>query len=52
MGLPGMVPSGGCGTRRPAREPRDHRISTLRRYVEALGGELEITAVFPSTGSN
>jgi predicted transcriptional regulator len=25
----------------------DHRISTLRRYVEALGGELEITAVFP-----
>lgn len=24
----------------------DHRISTLRRYVEALGGRLEITAVF------
>jgi hypothetical protein len=24
----------------------DHRISTLRRYVEALGGELEICAVF------
>jgi hypothetical protein len=24
----------------------DHRISTLRRYVEALGGELEIAAVF------
>ena len=24
----------------------DHRISTLRRYVEALGGELEVTAVF------
>jgi hypothetical protein len=24
----------------------DHRISTLRRYVEALGGELEITARF------
>lgn len=24
----------------------DHRISTLRRYVEALGGKLEITAVF------
>lgn len=23
----------------------DHRISTLRRYVEALGGTLEITAV-------
>jgi transcriptional regulator with XRE-family HTH domain len=23
----------------------DHRISTLRRYVEALGGELEITFV-------
>ncbi len=23
----------------------DHRISTLRRYVMALGGELEITAV-------
>lgn len=23
----------------------DHRISTLRRYIEALGGELEITAV-------
>jgi predicted transcriptional regulator len=24
----------------------DHRISTLRRYVEALGGELEVSAVF------
>jgi hypothetical protein len=24
----------------------DHRISTLRRYVEALGGELEVTALF------
>jgi DNA-binding XRE family transcriptional regulator len=24
----------------------DHRISTLRRYVEALGGELEVIAVF------
>ena len=24
----------------------DHRISTLRRYVGALGGKLEITAVF------
>jgi helix-turn-helix protein len=24
----------------------DHLISTLRRYVEALGGELEVTAVF------
>jgi predicted transcriptional regulator len=23
----------------------DHRVSTLRRYVEALGGEIEITAV-------
>jgi hypothetical protein len=27
----------------------DHRISTLRRYVEALGGELEVTAVFGAT---
>jgi len=24
----------------------DHRISTLRRYIEAMGGEIEITAVF------
>jgi transcriptional regulator with XRE-family HTH domain len=24
----------------------DHRLSTLRRYVEALGGELEVTANF------
>jgi predicted transcriptional regulator len=24
----------------------DHLTSTLRRYIEALGGELEITAVF------
>jgi predicted transcriptional regulator len=24
----------------------DHRISTLRRYVEALGGQLEVAAVF------
>ena len=23
----------------------DHRISTLRRYVEALGGELEVAAI-------
>lgn len=23
----------------------DHRISTLRRYIEALGGELEISAI-------
>jgi predicted transcriptional regulator len=25
---------------------QDHLISTLRRYVEALGGQLEVTAVF------
>jgi hypothetical protein len=25
---------------------RDHLTSTLRRYVEALGGQLEISAVF------
>ena len=24
----------------------DHRISTLTRYVEALGGELEVAAIF------
>lgn len=24
----------------------DYRLSTLRRYVEALGGELEVVAVF------
>jgi hypothetical protein len=24
----------------------DHALSTLRRYVEALGGELEVSAVF------
>ena len=24
----------------------DHRVSTLRRYVEALGGRLEVAAVF------
>jgi predicted transcriptional regulator len=24
----------------------DHLTSTLRRYVEALGGELEVTAIF------
>ncbi|MGO8999763.1 MAG: helix-turn-helix domain-containing protein [Polyangiaceae bacterium] len=24
----------------------DHRISTLKRYVEALGGKLEVAAVF------
>ncbi len=24
----------------------DHRLSTLKRYVEALGGKLEVTAVF------
>lgn len=26
---------------------RDHRVSSLRKYVEALGGRLEIVAVFP-----
>jgi predicted transcriptional regulator len=26
----------------------DHRISTIRRYVEALGGEIEITAIVDS----
>src|SRR5438105_15078897 len=24
----------------------DHRISTIRRIIEALGGELEVTAIF------
>ena len=24
----------------------DHRISTLKRYVEALGGRLEVSAIF------
>jgi hypothetical protein len=24
----------------------DHRISTLRRYIEALGGQLEVAAIF------
>ena len=26
---------------------RDHRVSSLRKYIEALGGRLEIIAVFP-----
>jgi transcriptional regulator with XRE-family HTH domain len=25
---------------------QDHKLSSLRRYVEALGGELEVAAVF------
>ena len=25
---------------------RDHRVSTLRKYVEALGGELQVVAQF------
>lgn len=24
----------------------DHRLSTLRRYIQAMGGELEVTAIF------
>jgi hypothetical protein len=24
----------------------DHRLSTLRRYIKALGGDLEVVAVF------
>jgi len=28
-----------------AEKRSDHLLSTLRRYVEALGGELEVTAV-------
>jgi len=34
-------------SRAEARE--DHRLSTLRRYVEALGGELEVLAHFGDT---
>ncbi len=30
-----------------AERRRDHLLSTLRRIVEALGGKLEVTAVFP-----
>lgn len=26
---------------------RDHKLSTVQRYVEGLGGKLRITAVFP-----
>ena len=29
-----------------AERRRDHLLSTLRRYVEALGGEVEVTANF------
>ena len=29
-----------------AERREDHRLSTLRRYVEALGGELEVLAHF------
>jgi uncharacterized caspase-like protein len=25
----------------------DHRVSTLRRYVKALGGRVEVIAIFP-----
>ena len=31
-----------------AERREDHRLSTLRRYVEALGGELEVFARFGS----
>jgi hypothetical protein len=31
-----------------AERRADHRLSTLRRYVEALGGELEVFARFGS----
>jgi hypothetical protein len=29
-----------------AEHREDHRLSTLRRYIEALGGELEVVARF------
>lgn len=29
-----------------AERREDHLLSTLKRYIEALGGELEVTAVF------
>jgi hypothetical protein len=29
-----------------AEHREDHRLSTLRRYIEALGGELEVIAKF------
>lgn len=25
---------------------RDHRLSTIRRYVQALGGDIEVVAIF------
>lgn len=31
-----------------AERRADHRLSTLRRYIEALGGELEVVARFGS----
>lgn len=32
-----------------AETREDHRLSTIRRYVEALGGELEVIARFGDT---
>jgi transcriptional regulator with XRE-family HTH domain len=29
------------------KDPQNTKISTLRRYVEGLGGEIEVRAVFP-----
>ncbi len=43
VGYPGVVPAKG-GSR--IENEVDVRLSTLERYVEALGGRLEIHAVF------
>lgn len=34
------------GTLSEMEKRTDHKVSTLRKYVEALGGELEVTAWF------
>jgi hypothetical protein len=43
-----VAPAAGMAQGEVSRLERreDHRLSTLRRYIEALGGELEVRAVF------
>jgi hypothetical protein len=44
--LPTSSANGGKGSRRTERQ-NDIYVSTLRRFVSALGGELKLVASFP-----
>jgi|SRR5580692_11481484 hypothetical protein len=45
--LAGQLQTTQAAISRLEKDPQNTKISTLRRYVEGLGGEIEVHAVFP-----